>query len=206
MPMIFLFYILAPFYKIISNRFLVMWFVVFFLVSIFTNRPIGNLNPLFSFLHFSGFYVFGILCAKNKEWIISRAGYLFVSLCLVLYLGLDFWFAFGFLGYQEKYGFIDNIGLFNPVQAARFVLVFLVWRFLVLNLNQSNLFLAAMAKYSFGLFFVHGFFMLFYLHVTSKYFSPGILHEIFIVFGLALGVTVLLKSILQKRSRYVIGC
>lgn len=209
-PMIFLFFLASPVLMFCAKR---DWFFVMVvaavLFSVFSFRPIANQNPVLSFFHFMGFYLMGMLFARGGVVVdflrsrpkavmaVSASGF-FVM--LVVWLGSD----------QIVQGYSDFIFQPNIMQFGK--LFFVVFLFFLFEkfLDKKIKTMSYIANISFGLFFVHGFWLLvfskvvLYLEVSrlSTYFAL----EFLLVFCFSVISIDIAKRILGARSRYVVGC
>jgi surface polysaccharide O-acyltransferase-like enzyme len=209
-PMIVLFFLVSPFFsRLADSRWMYLVSAVGMILSIFTWRPIGSLNPFLSFLHFLGFYLLGISFAVAAPKLDSMRRASKTVLIVAGLLGFSITYS---CGYSEDriFAFMDGMGVFNPLQFGKLCLLvplfFLFERFV----SSKNRLLAYFASISFGLFFIHGFYMAIYSRVIN---SSGIeapilkfLGEVSVVFGLSLATVAIIKFVLGQRSRYVIGC
>lgn len=209
-PMIVVFFLASPlFHRLGGSRLLPGATAVALGIGMLTARPLDNLNPILSFVHFAGFYLLGILLSARFDDIkqSGRTGAVIV-VCLFLFVGaVAAHFA---LDGESPMGFVDGLGQFNFSMFGKLTfllaILFLFDRFL----NVNNRFLGWMAEISFGLFFMHGFFMALFTKFGPRVISgPPLLvlaAEMSFVLGGAILAVVVLKRIIGKGSRYVIGC
>jgi hypothetical protein len=211
-PMITLFFLLSWVFKKLGRTKLIYPITIIALVvSLFSSRPIGDLNPFLSFVHFLGFYLLGMsiaVASKSIDEINSTS-----KGCLLVALGLIIFFAAAW-GFEsnvvEPMGFQEGWGKLNLIQLGK--LSFLVVVFLLFEryLVKPQKILGYLAEISFGLFFIHGFLMLIFLRigkylVLSNPFAMFVLEFSLVVLGSML-VVFSIKFVLGKQSRYVIGC
>jgi len=160
---------------------------------------------------FVGFYLLGMLMSINsgrtdvlKD---SKAIYSVIGAGLALFVLCAFLYDFE---HEGPLGFMDGLGQLNIIQVAKFGLLIAVFFLFERYLNFKQRVLAYLAEISFGLFFVHGFFILLspriQQHLSLEDPWLAFLFEfVFVVCGSVLTVF-LVKSVFKKRSRYVIGC
>jgi peptidoglycan/LPS O-acetylase OafA/YrhL len=110
----------------------------------------------------------------------------------------------------EPVGFWDGLGVFNLIQLGKLLLLVAVFFALEKFFNRKNRVLGYMAEISFGLFFIHGFYMLLYSKIAQQF---GGMHpvltfgvEFLLVFAGSIFTVYVLKIILKNKSRYVVGC
>jgi hypothetical protein len=211
-PMITLFFILSwLFYRLAKTSFIYPLTIAALVASLFSSRPIGDLNPVLSFIHFLGFYLLGI-CAALRSNVTDRinkgyGGWLLVFAGLLIFIAAA-WLQGDDLVYST--GFEDGWGRFNLVRLGKLSLLVSVFFVFELCLKTRNKILGYLAEISFGLFFIHGFFMFVFAKLSEyaelrNLFGIFLFEFFFTVLGSMLAVF-LIKSVLGKKSRYVIGC
>jgi hypothetical protein len=211
-PMITLFFLASwAFHRLAGGMLIYPATVVGLTISLFSARPVNDMNPFLSFVHFAGFYLLGILAAKTTPLIDrvndSRASW------LPIILGLSGFLLAAWLHNPDEggsVGFFAKWGSFNILQFGKLCLLISVFFFLGRYVNIRNKFLGYMAEISFGLFFIHGFFMLVFIklcqHVEIVDANIAFLTECALIFFGSVIAVYLIKLLLGKRSRYVIGC
>jgi hypothetical protein len=111
---------------------------------------------------------------------------------------------------REAVGFGDGLGVFNNIIFGKLSLLIVVFLLFVRYMNVRNRSLGYMAKISFGVFFVQGFFMLVFQKLiqstTTDHPALVVASEVTFVLGGSILAVAILKKILGNRSRYVIGC
>jgi hypothetical protein len=211
-PMIVLFFLTSRiFHRLAGTRYLHPLTLIALTVSLFSTRPINDLNPFLSFVHFLGFYLLGISVARGSS-VIDRN--LHSSATRVsMFLGLLV-FVLAAWGYDaqasEPLGFFDGWGKFNTLLLGKLSLLVGMFLFFSRRLGTRNVVLGHLAENSFGLFFVHGFFMLLFLKICQHLEIPSVsliflLETVVVICGSIFGVFVI-RLVLGKASRYVIGC
>lgn len=210
-PMIFIFFLLTPIFRILARSRLIIPVALIGLVfSVFSFRPFFNNSAFFSFLHFAGFYLFGIAAAKhasNLDQLSKNVKSVIILLALAIFLIT----GVAYPGFSEDpIRFIGTVGKFNYVTMGKLALLVVIFLAFERYLNRPHKTLAFMAKISFGLFFIHGFMIVFFgrwlhnLAYSSLWIEPAA--EIgFVILG-SIAIVVLIKKITGKWSRYVIGC
>lgn len=209
-PMITIFFLLAPFFNKIFSRADVLLPVaaITLAVSIFTDRPLGSTNPLLSSIHFLGFYVLGALFCKWDEIICKMPPR--VAILAITVLTIIFFVAFIFWAPRAQDStFLDWAGSLNLLQCGKTALLIAAFLFLEKFNNKPSPVLSYIAKISFGLFFVHGF----YCAAFSKFIAPQMINipvmfftEFFTVIIMSFVTIFIIKKMLKEKSRYVIGC
>jgi len=211
-PMILIFFLFSPvFIRIANSRLVYIIAIAGIVLSLFTFRPLENLNPGLSFLHFLGFYLLGLAFARASE-ITDMVKSLRLSLPIILSGSLGFVLAIWLFDDVARYdmGFYDAFGMFNVKQFGKLSLLVALFFFFDKFLFRKNRFLGHVAEISFGLFFIHGFFMIIFLKLVTML-GPlppvvSLFSEIIVVVGFSIIAIHFLKFILRKWSRYVIGC
>lgn len=210
-PMITLFFACSwVFQRLGQTRLLYPITAIALVISLFSSRPVGDLNPVLSFVHFLGFYLLGICAASGSRFtdMIKETylGTVFIAIGLVVFLIAAWMHSV----HGEALGFYDGWGKLNAIQLGKLSLLISIFLLLERYSTAPSRFLGYLAKISFGLFFIHGFFVLVFAKV-SQYVNAQNLYLIFlvelslVVFGSILTVFVV-KFVLPNKSRYVIGC
>lgn len=211
MPLAILFSILSPLLFMISIRHHNIFVVIalsFFILSFFTSRPFALSNPFLSFVNFFGIFAAGFICSKYRNiisvFLLKRWG-VFVFLLIGVIVICSF---FKKSIYIES-TFYDNLMRPNFYNLSQICTLALFFIFFEKFLQKGSVILSFFAKISFGLFFSHGFFNVFYHYFLSRKISAMGLDMLGqVVFGLILPVIFVLvaKKVLQNRSSYVLGC
>lgn len=212
-PLIILFFLCSFIFIGLRPGFFLGFITVFFLlISIYTSRPVLNINPFLSFIHFLGFYLLGISFFYLGNFF-SRISFvnsfLLITACVII-------FSLSFFCYQNKYwvtssyqGFFDKVGMLNLLQLGKLVLLIGLFLFLEKFYNYKNKYLSYLAKISFGLFFIHGYYMVFYSRIIlPKIENDGLrlIVELAIVIIFSLLTVYAIRKLIPNKSRYVIGC
>ena len=133
---------------------------------------------------------------------------------LIVACGLVFFLSFYFNANESKIlsdyqSFFDKLGVLNLMQLGKLGFLISLFLFLEKFYNHKNNYLSYLAKISFGLFFIHGYYMIF----TSRLVLPLIkddvlklLFELIIVIIFSLVTVYLMRKMMPNKSRYVIGC
>lgn len=211
-PMVVIFFVLAPLFNLMKNSTLTILAILFLTLSVFSFRPYASANPLLGFIHFAGFYIFGILAhtlgSKTNNLSNSTATIILSTaftgfMILLLCSGKEFTAPTNYISFTE------NLGTLNSMQLGKLLLLIFVFLALEKFHNKNHLILSHLAKISFGLFFIHGFYML----IFNRYFSPvlpknfiQIIIEFVLIVPGSIVTVYILKRILKTKSRYVIGC
>lgn len=209
-PMIVVFFLVSPlFHRLGASRMLPVATVMALGISLLTARPLDNLNPFLSFVHFAGFYLLGILLSARFEDI-KQSGWTGILIVVPLILFLSTATVYFAMHGQSPMGFVDGLGQFNFSLFGKLTLLLAVLFLFDRFLNVNNRFLGWMAEISFGLFFMHGFFMALFTKFGQRI-VPGppiivLAVELVFVLGGAIFAVVVAKRVIGKGSRYVIGC
>lgn len=210
-PMITIFFLFTPIFIILSkSKLFCILTAISLIFSIFSSRPVYNTNAILSFMHFFGFYLLGILAAKNS--ILLEKLRLTIKI-IIISISFSFFVIFCFLfpGLESMpNGFLSGLGAFNYILAGKLFLLIAIFFFFEQFFEHKNKTLGFFARISFGLFFVHGFMEIIFNKVSKNinYYNPIIklVAEIMIVVFVSVAIVFLAKKILKKWSRYVIGC
>jgi len=212
-PLIALFFLLSfVFIRLKPGLFLGFITIIALLISIYTQRPFGNLNPFLSFIHFLGFYLLGISLFYSQNFFEKfsiRFSILLIINCFIIFLG-SFYFSMNVEEEQFIFqGFFYRVGLLNFMQLGKLALLMGIFLFLEKFYNRKNNYLSYLAKISFGLFFIHGYYMV----LVSRFVSSNIkddalmlLVELTIVIIFSIITVYVIRKLIPIKSRYVIGC
>jgi surface polysaccharide O-acyltransferase-like enzyme len=212
-PMIFTFFLASPvFMKISKGNALPITTLFATIFSLFSARPIINANPLLSFAHFAGPYLLGIYASRESLWIqrtlantkhrymAIAAGILLASYSFYMYEGKD----------AVESGFFDRLGYFAPEQLGKLSMLMTILALITTKRFSTPNALSTLAMMSFGLFFVHGLWIL-ALSVTGWTDNPTSSIPKYIEIStavtiLSMATVKIIQTSLGKYSTYVIGC
>lgn len=212
---IILFYFTAPLLHAIDNsRFYTYVFPFILLACLFTYRPDHNANPFLAYLHFIPVYITGMCASYYKDRILTDDPKLLYFL-LALYLGLCVGELAGWITTSRNISFEKVLAgeafAFNVYLFKALVVCFLWLAFFYRLRERQFPFLELLGTYSFGLFFVHYFFIsisrrIFELNGIPFDFSMLTYLIYFLVILMASMVTVyFIKKLTGRYSRYLIG-
>ena len=210
-PFAVLLFIASPIYlKFIKleNKKQIIIMISMGILSGFIHR--NNMNPLHSLVYFSPVYMLGIWYSINYNAINKRLK------------GKEIELTIGVLFFTYYQTFIDlHMGTYSKpffeyrgIDMAFYQKIFLIFLFMTFfyRFEEKELKLyRLMAKYSFAIFFVHGYFSYFGYKIKDMYGLDGeygILMLLFIttvVCLLSIGVAVIIKKFFGKNSRKIIG-
>jgi hypothetical protein len=210
-PMILIFFMLAPVFNYLAKSRLIYLFAAIGVgLSVFSTRPIDNANPLLSFVHFLGFYLLGLAFAVGApkiDALQSKSKIVIIVTALVVFVSTAFLFE---KPRNEPYGFYDGLGVFNSLQFGKLASLVAVFFIFEMFLNEKNRVLGYVAKISFGLFFIHGFYIAMFIKISDYIAGASppakLLFEFFLVLVVSVMTVYVLKRVLQKGSRFAIGC
>ena len=217
-PYVVLIFLLSPlFYRIAKGEGILPVVLLSLLVTVFTFRPLHNIQPLFSLLHFAGFYILGIFVCRCREhlfWSWRTGLYLLVGV-LALLVALECVFD------QSQYTFENtvlagHIALnLNALQKVFFCLLMIC----LLKQTGSTMpdgvkkYLSLVADYSFGIFFVHHYFIMMLqksfftlIPVPSVFATLSVsVMQFMICMSASILIVYLCRQLLNKHSRLVLG-
>lgn len=211
-PMIMIFYLISPILHAVGkNRYALFLLTAIAIVfSLFSTRPFANGNPLLGFLHFSGFYVLGMSASAATPMLANTprsVRYWVVAGGLLIFL----FAAFLDSGWTYPAFFYEGLGSLNPVQLGKLGLLVALFFLFELFLNKKHATLKNLAEISFGLFFLHGFFIVFFNHINNIYINMDqpvvfFLAELLAVIVISIATIISVRKVLGPWSRYAIGC
>lgn len=212
---IILFYFTAPVLHALDNRrFYLYVFPVILLACLFTYRPEHNANPFLSYLHFIPVYMLGMWASYFKNKILSDDPKLLYALIFV-YLAMSAAEIAGWITLPRSMSFEDvlsgGILVFNFYLLKALVLCFLWLTFFYRLRHKAFPTLEQLGSYSFGLFFVHYFF----ISISRKIFElsgipfdfsvPTYLIYFLLILLASMGTVYLIKKVTGPYSRNIIG-
>lgn len=172
-PMIVIFFIFSwIFLKLENKKVLYKFLPLLFLITIFVPRGVAEYEStlglsysmkyfiyvryiLLNFVHFLSLYVFGMYCSSKKEIIdvfYNKRFLIFVSMVLVASLDVFLQFKFNFSNFTCSKIFLTMLVLGYLKHYDEFIL----------SHKKTNKTFDFIAKYSFGLFFIHWYFFFLY--------------------------------------------
>ncbi len=208
-PMIAIFFITSKLVNQISNS---KWFYLIFIISFIHSitsvrtTEINYTYPLLMYTHFFGIYLFGIACKKNEDRIINNSK-LIALISFPLYV-LAIWYNINL-----KTNMVSTDSFLNFDQLKQFfgVLFFFSIFVLIEKANCNLKILDILAKYSFGIFFIHWHFIYILRHIFRQ--IPYMQYwglEFISIFSLSIICSILscksIKYLTGSNSRYFIGC
>lgn len=204
-PMISIFYILAPLLIYIDKRHKIYRLLpAFIAISIIIPRPYDTTQILHSFPHFFSVYLFGMFCSHYKEPLIAKTEkiwvYLFFSILALI--EMEMLYPTRQLGYSS----------YNYIQKMLLCVLLVYWlrRIDILVPEGIGSWGNILANLSFGIYFIH-YYLLYAVREASYFnFLQGSLHSLLILFICTTMLSVVslrvAKSFLRNRSRIFIGC
>lgn len=212
---IILFYFSAPLLHALDNRkFYTYVFPFILLACLFTYRPEHNANPFLAYLHFIPVYITGMWASFYKDRILSDDPKILYSL-LAIYLGLCIGELAGWITTPRNTSFEDVLSgeafIFNIYLLKALILCFF-WLTFFYRLREKHFaFLELLGSYSFGLFFVHYFF----ISISRRIFEMNgipfdfslITYVIYLLIVLMVSMIAVysVKRLTGRYSRYLIG-
>ena len=211
--MILLIFILAPLWlKILNSRAAVLITCALLALSIFSARPIDNLNPLLSLIHFMGVFLLGGVAARYRHiYLLACDGKLGVAVATAATVGF-IWSGTQYLPHSNgAVGFFQSLFTLNYHQLGKiFALIILLQLFERYFSNPHPLF-KSVASRSFAIFFIHGYVIFalersnFFVLLSGLPFLISLAAKFVIVLALSFFVIEVTKLILKDYSRYAIG-
>lgn len=200
-PMITLFYLAAPVLIYIDRHPVLYWLLIpLVALSLFVDRePFIDIFKMFG--HFLSVYLFGMFMSRYKEQYLEFAKKFWVIISILTIASL----ALTFMYYEEFKSAL------NYTQKMLFCCFFIYWLWRLDKYIPKLL--GYLAEISFGLFFIHYYFILIIKAMYEKVFHHGIPGNIFywtadliLVFALSILTIVMVKKLFPKYSRNLIGC
>ncbi|MDX1629014.1 MAG: acyltransferase [Fulvivirga sp.] len=214
-PMIAIFYLISPLLlRLNKDRFYQYIFPLIFIGGLFFYRfgyysTIGD-----SFLYFLPIYLLGMMASKYKN-IIHQQRWLFSVPVLCLYWILLALEAYEVIPAPRLQSFhqaaTDPWLLFNGAKLKMSVLCFVLMTFLYEFENRKIGLINLLGDYSFGIYFLHLYFIILSQHLVTNYFDGFTFNLItyalylMVITALSMLAVHLVKLLIGKRSRLLIG-
>lgn len=185
-------------------------------LALWIHRPHDNLDPIHSFLYFVNFYLFGILFCEYRGTImprLTRNRALIITLAILLAVAAAQALVVGRIDNIERH---HNDGwlpvAFDLMLVQKYAAIFALCGLLSRFGHFAGRPLEFIAKYSFGIFFMHGVVLAALIRLpaamTPHFGNPAL--DVAAYTALVVTLSVLLifsvKTVAGRRSRYLIGC
>jgi hypothetical protein len=212
-PMISIFYLIAPFLVWIDqvpNRY---WLLLLLLpLSLIVPRP-ADFDIVQSFIHFLPVYVLGMFSSRYRTNILDwhEKNFLYSAAIILLLLIGEFYQRLWLSDFSGHFA-INTLN--KEVQCL--LLLYFLWRIDSLLSSRTHLLLGFLANFSFGIYFLHGYVMnsisvrLELVPLIGSWLRSGnlITFTIFVVITLTISsfIIFLIKKAFKDKSRYICGC
>lgn len=200
MPMILLFLLMAPFFKLVDKHY-ITYITLPILLIISYNYGRGGM-PYQNFLHFLSIFMTGMFFSKYKNIfnVFLQKNFLIIIFFIIISALIVYE---NNLGRDLKINFIQKM----------FLSIFTLGILYKLR-NKINLkFLNIIADFSFGIFFIHGYLIsgikFLYLKYYNELPSGSLLIYFFaslLILELCIIIIFITKKILGNKSKFIIGC
>lgn len=213
-PVMSIYYILAPIVKWVLQRDKCDVFitVLFLIITAFTARPENNANPILSFIHFTGVYLFGCLTCKYEDIITSPKATLFAFIIFIItfyegYSGYHMHLTPSFQDIITNHILLPNWNVIQKISLC--IIIFSASKSIY---TRSNKFIKKIADYSFGIFFIHILTLKVFGKTMGLFFSSPLTSHVFtfisgvIVLLVTFCCVYLIKKIFRGKSKLLIGC
>jgi probable poly-beta-1,6-N-acetyl-D-glucosamine export protein len=211
MPMIFLFYLSSwLLHKLATPNFFRYIFPVIVVAGFFTYRPAHNANPILSYLHFLPVYLTGMWASHNHNQLVSQHRWI-LPLGLIAYLGITALELLGFVDVDKHLSmqqvWASHQVIFNIYVFKAFILCFLLMLLFYRLRNFKMPLLDVLARYSFGIYFIHFYFISTYRQLASPlaFTSPGFLLYFLLLICLSVFFIFIIKKVTGNYGRYITG-
>jgi surface polysaccharide O-acyltransferase-like enzyme len=214
-PMIFLVYLTSPLLHRLDNaKFYNVYFPVVFIAGMFTFRPQYNANPILACLHFLPIYMTGMWASFNRKKLFQLGNKLVIPLVIV-YIMLSVLDVSQTIRFPKEFGFEQILSgegfYFNTLTFKTIVFCFVLLLLFHHYANNKLKFLYVLADYSFGIFFVHQFFIIAVRAILPRFsipddytFSGFSVFYLFVILA-SLATVWIVKTVTGNKSRYLIG-
>lgn len=213
-PMITIFYIISPILvKLNIKGFYLYIFPLIFIFGLFTYQ-FGYYSTIFnSFVFYLPIYLLGMFVSYNKDLLFKNQWWFFIMFTL-LYICIIILELKGILITPRLEGFNNknlNYFIFDPAKL-RFSLLAVVLTLLFHSATNIKLkFLQLLGDYSFGIYFIHLFFIIIFQKAIAYYnvtLTPNFISFLIVLLFSLLSSFLfvwVIKIIFRSKSRYIIG-
>ena len=220
-PMITVFYLLYPIFVLIDRNVNAYYFIlpVAITISILVHRPPSEANLIHVSLHFFSVYLLGMWFSHFKERIfpmVEKISYFLIATTVILLLiEIRFYEHTGVI-YAQKMFFhnkeLININFFQKLSLSFLGIYFLRKHEHFFNAFWGTNLLKDLATLSFGIYFIHYYFLDLLLrtrYIFHYELAGNMIYLMVLIFSIGFVCVVSLKLsklILGNKSRYIIGC
>lgn len=195
-PMIALFFVFSYVIKKISeSRFFYFYVLTFLLITFLSDKGVWAHSQ---FIHYLGVWLFGICCKKHENFIYNNA----IKISIITIIP-----SLMFVCLVAEYP--DSHVNFSEVQKFFSIMFFLSFFMYLETIGMKIGVLDVLAKYSFGIFFIHFYFLMFSSIIFDKILKleagPLYVMAFFTTLVFSLSVCILVKRILPRYSRTLLG-
>ncbi|WP_160710978.1 acyltransferase family protein [Chitinophaga solisilvae] len=200
-PMITMYYVIAPFFIYIDRHPRLYYLLIpFYIISLLVHR--SDLSHTFTMaIHFLSVYLFGMFLSHYKEQYLAFAKKYWLLITVMAPL---FWV----LTYYAPSGIYDSVDF---TQKLLFCCFFIYWLWKLDKYMPS--FIHVLATLSFGIYYVHYFFVMLLRGLSNRFFHhgiPGTLLNWVICLILTTVMSVILLKLVKRiagdKSKYFVGC
>ncbi len=214
-PMICIIFLLAPILFRIQKSTYFSWIMATLVgIGLFTYAYGYYASTIESLLYYLPIYVFGMWACKNRDWILNMRSYVMIALAssyiLILYFEITKTIITQHLYFFEPTSHYFTTQ-FNFSKLKEMILAILLITVFYRFRKKDLSFLALLGSYSFGIYFIHIYFINATERIIDYYqlsrLQKGFTYLIFVisVLGLSAITVYLIKKIFKDRSRLLIG-
>ena len=214
-PVILFIYLISPmliFLTRLSNNNIFFILLLLFFISMFIHRNFDNnfIGILRNIIYFIPFFILGMFFSKNYEGFKITSPFIYIWLFLLIFISFYLQCKVGTITIFDGELRLSNLD-FMVVQK---LILTIVLFFLLSKIKEYNFaFINTLAKFSFGIFFIHGIIIFFINQLLRHYsfifstnnFMIYVLISMFILYISFLTV-LFIKKIIGDNSKYFIGC
>lgn len=213
-PMIFIFYLISPLLiRVDQANFYKIVFPILFLGGLFTFRFGYYSTIIDSFIHYLPVYIFGMWAAHHRHKILS-VNIQWAVLLILLYLTIASLEVTGTISIPKLTDFKSSTTLpyfaFNWAKLKACILCIICLRLFYIYNEKNSTVLIKLADDSFGIYFVHMYFITLIELVLNKYYPIELTVLYFIIYVIIVTISSIIfiemvKKLMGSKSRMVIG-
>jgi len=209
MPMIVIYYLISPLLiKLDRTKYFYHFLPLFIVLSILADKNVDNI--LVSFIHYLSVYIFGMYFSNNKQELLQFIGKRIVLFWAVFIVLVILGTVNEITGFQYSPLGTNLFLIYLNKMVLTCILMYVLYKHDEVLGKKFNL----LASYSFGIYFIHEFFDI-VLDKVYRGFNLELFSDLtiiafamitfMVVLLLCLGTIYVIKKVMGKKSRYIIG-
>jgi peptidoglycan/LPS O-acetylase OafA/YrhL len=205
-PMITIFYIISPVLIWVDRHPKSYWILpILLVITAIIPRAQYNANPIQSFVHFLSVYMIGMFCSRyrDKIFVVLKKKYVWLLISFVILTILEFTIT-------PRPTAINSLSKLILCV----LIIYFLWLFELRLPKRFHELMGFLAELSFGIYFLHGYFIIAYSGAANKFefnsfWTEANLLSFSLIFLFSVGASIvsllIVKKIFGKKSRFIVG-